>query len=466
MLKIYNIRTLTVCAYMCALTSCHDLYPVMLYGDMGEQGGFGGRDDLGSMLIPVKAYISDPSYINVSTRAASSGPLDRYGDREKYTNKYRNMQLRTWAFRCTQDNSTAHSAPADMRATMTTDTHRDDCLVSALDGTHNGALTRLVDKWPNGVADGQLLYFYDSEDAAVPTTLYYDKDNYETGYNFFACLTDGAEISAPVATDGNVSMDIEIDGTNEVMAGVAPTMSIHLLNSRYSDEEIWHLTDDERQAIASIGGYSAYASRHGVDPIIDLHHQLARLRFRAFPGNFNCQGITITGLKRYSHRTGKLVVAARNPTDVKIAVTGERDTLYLHENSPDGMLPCAPFEEKTVEWREDEASFSVTDRTALILGSDLMLIPEERYDMYLDYRQLIGDRENSAKQEMRYYRGSYQLYPSKTSDNYDEAMGSYVFKPGKVYDIGIIIYGLERIEVTSSIETWKDGGDISGELDE
>jgi hypothetical protein len=161
-----------------------------------------------------------------------------------------------------------------------------------------------------------------------------------------------------------------------------------------------------------------------------------------------------------------LVVAARNPTDVKIAVTGERDTLYLHENSPDGMLPCAPFEEKTVEWREDEASFSVTDRKALILGSDLMLIPEERYDMYLDYRQLIGDRENSAKQEMRYYRGSYQLYPSKTSDNYDEAMGSYVFKPGKVYDIGIIIYGLERIEVTSSIETWKDGGDISGELDE
>lgn len=466
MLKIYNIRTLTVCACMCALTSCHDLYPVMLYGDMGEQGGFGGRDDLGSMLIPVKAYISDPSYINVSTRAASSGPLDRYGDREKYTNKYRNMQLRTWAFRCTQDNSTAHSAPADMRATMTTDTHRDDCLVSALDGTHNGALTRLVDKWPNGVADGQLLYFYDSEDAAVPTTLYYDKDNYETGYNFFACLTDGAEASAPVATDGNVSMDIEIDGTNEVMAGAAPTMSIHLLNSRYSDEEIWHLTDDERQAIASIGGYSAYASRHGVDPIIDLHHQLARLRFRAFPGNFNCQGITITGLKIYSHRTGKLVVAARNPTDVKIAVTGERDTLYLHENSPDGMLPCAPFEEKTVEWREDEASFSVTDRTALILGSDLMLIPEERYDMYLDYRQLIGDRENSAKQEMRYYRGSYQLYPSKTSDNYDEAMGSYVFKPGKVYDIGIIIYGLERIEVTSSIETWKDGGDISGELDE
>lgn len=466
MLKIYNIRTLMVCACMCALTSCHDLYPVMLYGDMGEQGGFGGRDDLGSMLIPVKAYISDPSYINVSTRAASSGPLDRYGDREKYTNKYRNMQLRTWAFRCTQDNSTAHSAPADMRATMTTDTHRDDCLVSAFDGTHNGALTRLVDKWPNGVADGQLLYFYDSEDAAVPTTLYYDKDNYETGYNFFACLTDGAEISAPVATDGNVSMDIEIDGTNEVMAGVAPTMSIYLLNSRYSDEEIWHLTDDERQAIASIGGYSAYASRHGVDPIIDLHHQLARLRFRAFPGNFNCQGITITGLKIYSHRTGKLVVAARNPTDVKIAVTGERDTLYLHENSPDGMLPCAPFEEKTVEWREDEASFSVTDRTALILGSDLMLIPEERYDMYLDYRQLIGDRENSAKQEMRYYRGSYQLYPSKTSDNYDEAMGSYVFKPGKVYDIGIIIYGLERIEVTSSIETWKDGGDISGELDE
>ena len=465
MLKIHNIRTLTICACMCALTSCHDLYPVMLYGDMGEQGGFGGRDDLGSMLIPVKAYISDPSYINVSTRAASSGPLDRYGDREKYINKYRNMQLRTWAFRCTQDNSTAHSAPADMRATMTTDTHRDDCLVSALDGTHNGALTRLVDKWPNGVADGQLLYFYDSEDAAVPTTLYYDRDNYETGYNFFACLTDGAETSAPVATDGNVSMDIEIDGTNEVMAGAAPTMSIHLLNSRYSDEEIWHLTDDERQTIASIGGYSAYASRHGVDPIIDLRHQLARLRFRAFPGNFNCQGITITGIKVYSHRTGKLVAAAHNPTDVTITATGKRDTLYLHETSIDGLQPCAPFEEKTVEWYEDEAHLRATERTPLILGSDIMLIPEEEYDMYMDYRQLIGDRENSPTQVMKYYRGSYQLYPPKTADNYDKTKGSYVFKPGKVYDIGVIIYGLERIEVTSSIETWKDGGEISGELD-
>ena len=465
MLKIHNIRTLTVCAIACALTSCHDLYPVMLYGDMGEQGGFGGRDDMGSMLIPVKVYISDPSYINVSTRAASSGPLDRYGDSEKYTNKYRNMQLRTWAFRCTQDNSTAHSAPADMRATMTTDTHRDDCLVSSLDGTHNGALTRLVDKWPNGVADGQLLYFYDSEDAAVPTTLYYDKDNYETGYNFFACLTDGAEASEPVATDGSVSMDIEIDGTNEVMAGSAPAMSIQLLNSRYSDEEIWHITDEERQTIAGIGGYSAYASRHGVDPIIDLRHQLTRLRFRAFPGNFNCQGITITGIKIYSHRTGRLVAAAHNPTDVTITATGKRDTLYLHESSIDGLQPCAPFEEKTVEWYEDEAHLRATERTPLILGSDIMLIPGERYDMYMDYRQLIGDRENSPTQVMKYYRGSYQLYPPRTADNYDEAAGEYVFKPGKLYDIGIIIYGLERIEVTSSIETWKDGGEISGELD-
>ena len=43
MLKIHNIRTLTVCAIACALTSCHDLYPVMLYGDMGEQGGFGAE---------------------------------------------------------------------------------------------------------------------------------------------------------------------------------------------------------------------------------------------------------------------------------------------------------------------------------------------------------------------------------------------------------------------------------------
>ena len=448
------------------MESCSDVYPVMLWGDLGEQGGFGGRDDAGSVLIPVKAYISQPRYISVSTRAASSGPLDADDDASRFRRKYHDMQLSTWAFRCTTDNTARHSQPASLTATMPADEYRDDCLVSAADASHGGMLTRLVDSWPDGTADGQLMYFYNDEAAAEPVTLYYDSSNMETGYNFFACVTDGAAQSAWTATDSEISRRIEIDGTNDIMAGSAPEMNIQLMQSLYSDESHQHLTSAERAAIASMGGYTAYASRRGVDPQIDLKHQLARLRFKAFPGNYNSQGITITGIKIYSHRTGVLVAAASNPDNVGIIPDAAKDTLHLRDASADGVHPCLPFEEKTLEWREDEAALPATQRTSTRLGADLLLMSDESYDMFLDYRQLIGDKENSDHPVMQTFQGIYHLTPPRTAENKDEARDAYVFKPGYVYDIGIIVYGLERIEVTSSIETWKDGGDISGELDE
>jgi hypothetical protein len=195
------------------------------------------------------------------------------------------------------------------------------------------------------------------------------------------------------------------------MAGYAPEMNIQLLNTRYNDENHRALKANDKSAIASLGGYSAFASHRNIDPIIDLKHQLTRLCFKAYPGNKDCEAVTITGIDIISETTGRLVVASRNLNEVGIKPMDDQSSLTLREESTNGIDPCQDFAPKKLEWIEGEEILDVIDRTSMELGGSLLLFPGEKYTMMLHYRQKVASYVGAPDEKIVNYTGKYTLRP-------------------------------------------------------
>jgi len=81
----------------------------------------------------------------------------------------------------------------------------------------------------------------------------------------------------------------------------------------------------------------------------------------------------------------------------------------------------------------------------------------------LHYRQKIKSYVGAPDEKIVNYTGKYTLRPSESNYNKDASTGKYMFLPGQTYTIALVIYGLEQIEVASSIESWRDGGTIERE---
>ena len=429
------------------LGACDNVYPELYAGD----DNVAGTGENSVTASPVKVYISNSNFVNVTSKSGV-GAFDKNDDFTRYENHYRNLLLSTYAYRST-------NGGADFTRTMGNDPRADNCLLSSLSGT-GGMPTRLVDRYPDGEAEGQQMYFYETEASESPTTIYYNPEKTEEGYNFFTYSFDNAVVSAPRTENGRISYDVTIDGTQDIMAGHAPKMSMQLLNTRYSDTQHNSLTEADKSAIASLEGYSAYASHRNVDPVIDLKHMLSRLRFKAYPGNKDCESVTITGIDILSETTGRIIVASRNLDEVGVASKGDIGTITLYEESTDGITPCQPFEEKTLEWVDGDERREISDRTAITLGGSVLLFPDETYTMILHYKQKVAATLGSPDTKVIDYSGKYTIKPLAASYNKDPKTETYMFRPGLVYTVAIVVYGLERIEVTPSIEAWKDGGTI------
>ena len=173
---------LGVAVAVSVLSSCDSTYPRM-YVDSDDNAGVTGESSV--LQTPVRLYISTPNFVNVSANSGV-GALDNTEDAERYKNHYCNMLLHTYAYRCT-------AGGADFTRSLSNEDGAENCLVSSL-VNKEGMPTRLIDRYPDGKADGQLMYFYESASTERPLTLYYNPDRMEEGYNFFAYTWDNAVV--------------------------------------------------------------------------------------------------------------------------------------------------------------------------------------------------------------------------------------------------------------------------------
>ena len=253
----------------------------------------------------------------------------------------------------------------------------------------------------------------------------------------------GAEVEANVATKRVV--DIEIDGSQDIMAGKAAP------------------SNDE---VTKLGGYaenfySAYAARKGVQPNITFNHLLTRFTFEVragskatagLPTNGNTDAVKVTGVSVDSKTTGTLTVAYTGETKKAadlLTFTGDASALTLKqrdENAVDNNEALVALKPVSLTWTDENAAMG----DVLKIGEALLVAPgEKEYPLTIALSQDVLQKVGEAKVTMP--------LEQKATIKMD---GTKTFEPGKSYKVTITVYGLEDIRVTATLVPWADGGSI------
>lgn len=253
----------------------------------------------------------------------------------------------------------------------------------------------------------------------------------------------GTEVEANAATKRVV--DIEIDGSQDIMAGKAAPSA------------------DE---VTKLGGYadnfySAYAARKGVQPNITFEHLLTRFTFEVragskatagLPAGGNTDAVKVTGVSVGSKTTGTLTVAYTGATKKAaelLTFTGDASPLILKqrdEDVADNNALLVALKPVTLTWTDDAATIG----DVLKVGEALLVAPgETEYPLTIalsqDVLQKVGENKVTMPLEQK---ATIKMDGTKT------------FEPGKSYKVTITVYGLEDIRVTATLVPWADGGSI------
>ena len=253
----------------------------------------------------------------------------------------------------------------------------------------------------------------------------------------------GTEVEANAATKRVV--DIEIDGSQDIMAGKAAPSA------------------DE---VTKLGGYadnfySAYAARKGVQPNITFEHLLTRFTFEVragskatagLPAGGNTDAVKVTGVSVGSKTTGTLTVAYTGATKKAaelLTFTGDASPLILKQRDEavaDNNAPLVALKPVTLTWTDDAATIG----DVLKVGEALLVAPgEKEYPLTIALSQDVLQKVSEAKVTMP--------LEQKATIKMD---GTKTFEPGKSYKVTITVYGLEDIRVTATLVPWADGGSI------
>lgn len=255
----------------------------------------------------------------------------------------------------------------------------------------------------------------------------------------------GAEVEANVATKRVV--DIEIDGSQDIMAGKAAP------------------SNDE---VTKLGGYaenfySAYAARKGVQPNITFNHLLTRFTFEVRAGSKatagagasgNTEAVRVKGISVESLTNGTLTVAYTGETKQAadlLTFTGDASALTLKQRvttAASNNDPLVDLVEVPLTW---PAAGEATVGDVISVGEALLVAPgKTEYPLTIALAQKV--KKNTADTD-------------KTDMNLEQKAtikmdGVKAFEPGKSYKVTITVYGLEEIEVTATLVPWADGGSI------
>ena len=264
-------------------------------------------------------------------------------------------------------------------------------------------------------------------------------------YDFWGYRLDDANPGIPVNDSATVKVSFTIDGSQDVMAAKAV-----LTPAQETSARSW--------GADSVRFYSAYSARKGVQPNMVFNHLLTRLNFQIIAGDTNviANQVKLDTIAVESHAAGILTVAdTLGLTNAeRIEWTDSTDNaLYLKERLSDAvdtqltdLTPVYPgYDTDTLRTSEGVDSFYVHTPKETQVGEALLVAPQTSYKILV---KLSQPDKNDPSNILSYTYVFTMNPPSNT------------FEMGKSYNVKLTIYGLQEIQVTTSLAPWEDAGDI------
>ena len=538
-----GLLTLTAAVLLTACSS--ESYPGLEYEnpEAFENEESPSNDDTSD--TPVRVFVNEQSFFSLSAGAGSRqqnqdmtrgvGPFQVDDDEDLIGHpltaddlvrkdlKYRNTHFYIYAFR---DRAWTQQGvnPLD-RVTQPTDfsiyryatknisggqwdEHFQDCLIDGYDYNLGMGSTLESD---NEEESGLFNLETEKDQFGDRTKIYYGSHG-NIGYNFFAysigdVVTEDQSLlkwGAPQRVSDRIYYkNFEIDGSQDLMCGYAPPLETAVWNFEKDKKPNEKLTESERSMLLNIGAYCTFAAHRGIDPVVSLHHQLARVKFQALPGDESASNTTIDAIYVHCHNKGDFVVAHRDTTQVGFYPYEDQEgDIFVHDKpeilkDADGKQYLQPSQihDTSIYTKDNDNLDQLTDDMIwrvywdpsywnydasgkptskkdlsqrgdpLVLGDDMLMPQNDAIDIYIkstyklgepDQRKFISHYTVSAEDLVRANPNRERFY---LDEKYYKETGvkRYVFLPGYCYTVTLVVYGLSQIKVYANIDAWQEG---------
>lgn len=402
---------------------------------------------------PVMMFVKQQNFFSGATRGSGAFMDYDTGDMRKYNSS----TFYVFAFRSGPDRDGGLPEEPDLMSSAFAldDTDGTDCLIDGADydygmpvKPYSGGMGIIE---PDMTDPG-------THDALKGKHLCYNNMYPETGYNFFAYFLDDLKGDdarcVPHREKDRIWYDITIDGSQDIMCGYA----LRLTRKRIENEipGAASISEENKKKIIRIGEYCAFTAHCGINPVIDMRHQLTQLRFMAYPAGAAADSILITEISVKGWNTGRMTVATANKDTANIGLVPYKSGLQMADmmlkdafdfernscplfgsgnaydqfRKDDGSYMCGYM---TVSWDRQPETDIWSERIPVRMGGTLMLFPEEYYDMTLRYVRLQKDGS------LREYAEEYRIKADSGSGYVrDSSTGKWMFKRGARYAVNIL----------------------------
>lgn len=461
--KIPNILSMAT-AILLMMPACNSSYPGIEY-EPNPDDQPSNEEDIMVEKTPIKIYTNNPGFFSITngTKTRGTGAFE-----ESDVAKYLSATFHVFAFRTgVGEDGTGGQPPLTepvnlQRSAYSTNKNQADpdnrsCLLDGEDYNIGMPFKFIPDEFSDDM--GPL-------EAQVDYPLYYSGSYQDVGYSFFGYHIDDFEPTAANThrNDSEIYYDIDIDGSRDILLGYAEPLKWEDFetNGKYAEIKKDLSKEEIDRMLEMHGGYSSYSGHRRVNPVINMKHQLTRLKFEAYPGDNSASNVKITGISVCAPKKAKMVVAGRRLSDVRFEPYykdkySEADEIWLSEAAEEVGKPCPGHlrnEGYTVQWEDYMKDVPALQRPMTQIGSSLMLAPCKTYDLYLSYTFTKADGEEKR------FKAHYVIQAPKNDGlSYDPTTGTNMFMPGIQYNIKIAVFGLQDIQISAAVSGWKEEKD-------
>ena len=249
-----------------------------------------------------------------------------------------------------------------------------------------------------------------------------DEEDKDVILDFYGYCHDGAATDYMIRNEDVLSIPIKIDGKKDILATKASP-----------EYDILNCKDYRGENIQIAQTYSAYAARRGVQPTLSFKHMLTRFRLFIVDGNRGKaeNPVVLTDLRMDSKTEGILQIAPEQA----VKATNDKKT-YL-KAFPTGTKTIVP-DPHYYETDDPQTEYS------------FMLMPgEESHKVYIKMEYAKGEDKDQKIDDLK--------LELKASDIRTPSGNKITkFAAGHQYDIAIIVYGPEEVEITPLLLGWED----------
>ena len=260
-------------------------------------------------------------------------------------------------------------------------------------------------------------------------------------------------------------VEFEINGTQDLMAGKAEW-------KHGQDDDFATLYPDLNQTTDL---FTARSARAGVIPNIVMQHLLSRFTFTVEGMGSGAEGLQVTSIEVKSKATGKMYVAY-DPTavpenlivfdDTQVDAYSTFTLMQVDADRADANADLETLEPVTIEkaagGTPGEDGVNADGYAPQRVGDAIMVAPGDATYSLTVYVQQTFDDDNPATEPENHPAG---VYPYSLTINIPNATGGTVTEKsvaqsGASYNVNIKLYGLEKIELETTLTGWEDGGNI------